>query len=510
MDKKQTSPELLPTQEEQVPANPPSRKRQIAGDSDDDKPQPKRARLTRKNLALFDKMGKKKESHRASSHCDSTGELQKTKTTSTTTSGFALQAHKNGILDPIGSKPPANLEDLREQYAKSRATVSPTESEYKSYARKVARVPNEATMVVETSRHMLKEYDDDAYHQSFSQSFTGFPDDVGFNDGLSALQPDFVEGLEMGEYDLFPVDEQVAGAVLYKDNPRSMTLPHLAGEWKGPGKNMEEARLQSAYDGAALVFARNQALSYMGKPDPPGHAEVTTFATDGTTLNQYAHYAEELEDGTTKYHQYHVKSTNLINSHKDFRDGYKHLRNAQDHARDQSYALRDDLNEHWKQQRSTLQPIAEGTPLPVPDSQVDPYEDTEPHQADYGTSAHEETTPYKDEADYKVVEPQPIYQPTPPTSSKHKSSKTYSHYLHHLHHLHTTPHLSKAPSSTHSSTHSSGGKRKALSSQSSHRSSGHVSKHKSYWKKDAVSGRYYHRHSDGTVSWLDDEEDKRA
>ncbi len=31
--------------------------------------------------------------------------------------------------------------------------------------------------------------------------------------------------------------------------------------------------MQSAYDGAALVHSRNQALSYMGKSDPPGHAE---------------------------------------------------------------------------------------------------------------------------------------------------------------------------------------------------------------------------------------------
>ena len=68
MDKKQVSPELsqaelLPAQEEQVPANPPSRKRQIDSDSDSDaEPLTKRARLTQKNLALFDKTGKKKTS----------------------------------------------------------------------------------------------------------------------------------------------------------------------------------------------------------------------------------------------------------------------------------------------------------------------------------------------------------------------------------------------------------------------------------------------------------------
>ncbi|CAH0023370.1 unnamed protein product, partial [Clonostachys rhizophaga] len=116
MDKKQTSPELsqaelLPTQEEQVPANPPSRKRQL--DSDDDaEPRAKRARttrptsepapLTRQNLALFNKMGKKKSS-------DPSDDSGSTKTLSTTASGFDIQAYKNGILEPSRSRPPNNL-----------------------------------------------------------------------------------------------------------------------------------------------------------------------------------------------------------------------------------------------------------------------------------------------------------------------------------------------------------------------------------------------------------------
>uniref|UniRef100_A0A8H7K2F6 Uncharacterized protein n=1 Tax=Bionectria ochroleuca TaxID=29856 RepID=A0A8H7K2F6_BIOOC len=274
MDKKQNSPKLsqaepLPTQEKQVP---PSRKRQIDNESDtDDKPQLKRARLTRQNLARFNKMGKgkEKESKKSSSQRDSTSGSRKSKTTSTTTAGFALQAHKNGILDPLGSKPPTNLEDLRKRHTRPRETVSPTESRFKYYVNDVGNAGNEVTMVVETSGHLLKKYEDDeGYNRSFNRSFTGFLESVGFNDGLSAPQPDFVEGLGMQEYDPFPVDEHVSGAVLYEDNPRSLTLPHIAGEWKGSGKNMEEARLQSAYDGASLVYARKQALSYMGKSDP--------------------------------------------------------------------------------------------------------------------------------------------------------------------------------------------------------------------------------------------------
>jgi hypothetical protein len=38
----------------------------------------------------------------------------------------------------------------------------------------------------------------------FDQAFTGFPKNAGFNNGLSAPQPGFVEGLEMEEYDTSP------------------------------------------------------------------------------------------------------------------------------------------------------------------------------------------------------------------------------------------------------------------------------------------------------------------
>ncbi|KAJ4307541.1 hypothetical protein N0V84_012659 [Fusarium piperis] len=487
MDETQTRPEL--SQEEQVPANSPSRKRQL--DSDDDaEPQAKRARttrptseparLTRKNLALFNKMGKKKSS-------DPSGDSgsTKTKTTSTTTSGFADKARNNGILDPVSSKPPTGLEHVRERHARSRATASPPESEYRRYTKKISKARTEATMVFKVGTHMLKEYEDDGYDQAFNQPFTGFPEDAGFNNGLSAPQPDFVEGLEKEEYRPFPVVDHVPGAAICKDDPHSLVLPHLAGEWKGRGKNMEEARMQAAYDGAALVYARNQALSYMGESDPSGRAEITTFTTDGTNLNLFAHHAAPTEEGTLEYHQYPIKSINLVDSYQGYKEGRRHLRNAQDYAREQSYALKDQLKEYYKQQRhGGLHPVAEEVPpLPVPG--------IEPLDA------------YEDEGDYEVVEPQPVYQPTPPTSSKPKHSK--SHHSH-SHHSHSMPHSSKAPSSTHSSTHSSGGKRKASSSQSSHGSSGHVSKHRSYWKKDAMSGRYYQEHSDGTVSWFKEDE----
>ncbi|KAJ9155231.1 Heterokaryon incompatibility protein [Pleurostoma richardsiae] len=420
------------------------RKRQIASaDDNGNERQRKRARLTQKNLALFNKMGKKKGTSKASTSTPSESivESSSAKTTSTTTSGFAIQAYKNGILDPFKSQPPTNLEDIHKRVDQSRETASPPESVYNRYVDKVAHATNEATMVFE---------------------------DVGFNTGLSTPQPDFVEGLRMEDYRPFPINEHINGAVLYRDDPYSVTLPHLAGEWKGRGKDMDEARLQSAYDGAALVYARNQALSYLGRPDPPGHAEVTTFTTDGTNINLFAHYAAPSEDGTLEYHQYRIKSTNLIDSHQGLKDGRRGLRNEQQHAKEQSYALRDQLKEHWQQQRDVLHPVAEAVPLPVADGTVREMN--------------------ADEAGYVVVE-QPC-QPTPAASSSVSSSKSLP------------PPNNHVPSS-------GGHKRKASSSQRpSHESSRPRSKGGKYWKWDAESGNYFHRHSDGTVTWLEDPDDE--
>lgn len=151
------SPVLRPTQEDDVLANTksldntPSRKRQHDDDDDSDnndgndsdnadEPRTKRARpatvtprapaqLTRKNLALFNDMGKKNTADDARS--------ARTTGTSSTSTGFAIQARKNGILDPESSRPPYNLDELRQRLAQSRATASPPASAYDDYVDQV-------------------------------------------------------------------------------------------------------------------------------------------------------------------------------------------------------------------------------------------------------------------------------------------------------------------------------------------------------------------------------------
>lgn len=273
-------------------------------------------------------------------------------------------------------------------------------------------------MVFEVGGKLLKEYPK-GYKRSFNRSCTNPPNQAGYNSGLSAPQPDFVEGLEMEAYLPFPIDEHVDGAALYKDDPFSVTLPHLAGEWKGPDGHMREAELQSAYDGAAMVHARNNALAYMGDSDPPGDAAIRTFTTDGTNLNTYAHYAipSEEDDDTLEYHQYKYASTNIKDSYQGHRHGRKGLRNAHDYAKDQSYALQDQLKEHWKQ-RSTFHPIAEEEPLPMPHGALGEA------SADEALVPNDESALYDeepDEGDFEVIEPNPC-QPTPAASAASRNA----------------------------------------------------------------------------------------
>jgi hypothetical protein len=199
---------------------------------------------------------------------------------------------------------------------------------------------------------------------------------------------------------------------------------------------MEEARLQSAYDGAALVYARNQALSLISKPDPPGHAEVRTFSTDGTNVNFYAHYAALLdEDGTVKYHQYQYASANIKDTYQGHKNGRKGVRNEQDHAKDQSYILRDQLKEYWKQCCSALQPVTEQTasdlndvpeePLPVQEGNLYPDDDGKVEElllsakaATQGEHTRRKVPPVRDmdkNSEYKIID-KPSYMPTPQPS----------------------------------------------------------------------------------------------
>ncbi|KAI0871029.1 hypothetical protein GGS24DRAFT_492572 [Hypoxylon argillaceum] len=305
--------------------------------------QPKRAPLTRKNLARFNRMA----GTNGSKQVESAGPSIETKTTttkiSTTWDTFARKAHKNGILHPINSKPPTNIEFLRQRFAQPRGSPPPTPSEFQCYEESVAQAMNELTIQMELVSQLLKKYT--GFVRAIDQQCTAFPKNVGFNNGLRALKPDFLEGLGMQQFDPFPVDQYIEGAI-FQDKEFPITLPHIAGELKARGKDLDTARIQASYDGASLVYGRNQALEYLGQDESSSNAEVTTFITNGSVLKIYAHYAAPGRDGAIAYNQYLIKSV-IMDSYEGFIDGRKQLRNAQEYAKEQSCLLRDQLKEQW-------------------------------------------------------------------------------------------------------------------------------------------------------------------
>lgn len=77
---------------------------------------------------------------------------------------------------------------------------------------------------------LLKRYDEPGYQRSYNQAFSNFLKNVGFNNDLSAAQPDMIEGLNMPEFDLFSVHKQLGKAATVYLSPQATTLPHLAEE----------------------------------------------------------------------------------------------------------------------------------------------------------------------------------------------------------------------------------------------------------------------------------------
>lgn len=108
-----------------------------------------------------------------------------------------------------------------------------------------------------------------------------------------------------------------------------------------------------------------------------------------------AHATHRLTEETLLEYSTRDASAPVRLMYQGYKDGRRGLRNAQDHARDCSYALKDQLKEHWEQHRN-LRPIPEGAPLLIPDDTC------------------EETKADEDEAGYGVVEQSG--QPTPGAS----------------------------------------------------------------------------------------------
>ncbi|CAK7198520.1 hypothetical protein SEUCBS139899_001182 [Sporothrix eucalyptigena] len=149
-----------------------------------------------------------------------------TTATSTTSSGFVMQAYGKGILDLGMWATLSDLSALGQRLGQPPDTPSPPESQYELYAEAVQAAETEATIVSQVER-LVKHSE--------------------------TKGPDMAEGLSMNEYGRCPVHTRARRRLVCRQPP-FITLPCLAGELKGTGKYMRRA---------ALFYARNNALAYL-------------------------------------------------------------------------------------------------------------------------------------------------------------------------------------------------------------------------------------------------------
>jgi hypothetical protein len=120
---------------------------------------------------------------------------------------------------------------------------------------------------------------------------------------------------------------------------------------------------QSCYDGAALVWARHNALDLIGQPDlDDGQARprVFTFNFYGSNLEAYACLRVKTDDGRVEYHQHLLKGVYMTGEYDNFKYGWTLLRNLQDLAQTESAGLRDLLQDYVAAPPRLSTPVQKG------------------------------------------------------------------------------------------------------------------------------------------------------
>lgn len=254
---------------------------------------------------------------------------------------------KNGILTPQLSRPPRNLKWLQTRLLQPRVDSDWTLAgwqKYKAYPQfKRHRELTRAAM-----RYLFKIFPErSGYQRAYYQRWYDFPEYVPFAQGLEQPCPGFIQGFSLEAYRDMDI-EYLSAAVCYRSGGRSLTLPHMAGEFAVGTLEAEEAA--DARHGAALVYMRNTTLLHAKmKKDPENMAVIITFISDGLFIRFYAHYESKSPDGKIVYHQYPILTANLAGSYDEFLRGVAMLRNCQDLA----FVLAMETKNHLEQYHAT-------------------------------------------------------------------------------------------------------------------------------------------------------------
>ncbi|KAK3352473.1 hypothetical protein B0T25DRAFT_606326 [Lasiosphaeria hispida] len=260
---------------------------------------------------------------------------------STTSSGFAVQARENGILYEDESGPPYDVDTIHYHLEQHRTSTQPSEHTHQRYCQAISRSHNEAAVATKMDQMgILKVYDNDHYDCAPNRIITGIPEEVDFRKGLSNPVPDRIEGLYVNQ----ELPSALCNRSLHRDERGALTSCHFALEHKRTDGDLGLAKLQAAYYGATMVYARNQALD-QAKQDAAhqqgvgavvdkvaGETGVLTCTTDGQEAHVFAHYC----DDQGQYHQHRVASESLLEYPNR---GRQLIRNAQDFARNKAFEV---------------------------------------------------------------------------------------------------------------------------------------------------------------------------
>ena len=91
--------------------------------------------------------------------------------------------------------------------------------------------------IQQTVLSLLKKYDDKIYESITNQQFTEFLIKVSFNNNLSAVKSDFIEGYLKEVFKSYSVKDQLDSSAVSTSGEYLITLSHIAEEFKRYNKD---------------------------------------------------------------------------------------------------------------------------------------------------------------------------------------------------------------------------------------------------------------------------------
>ena len=333
-----------------------SLKRPASGAVDATSPtQAKRTKLTSKNLRLHTAAETPSEMTKRTR----SGPRSGTSRTTTAHAQFGQQLSENGIVYKQSRvKQPEDLEAIKFELEKTRASGSPSSEDWHLYQRRFDDATNEDSMRHFAWSKLAKEpglggkHYIPVIHQEWTEIET-----TQINRNLSNPKPDHFESLSI---DCYPQSAREALKGHLQPSSYDWSMPRYAAEFKSQSGSETQAERQAAYDGAIMVDAARAQEEHLDRPFQYGHTQALTVTSKGDMVRIFANHAVQ-DKQETRFHHVQVLYGDPLSSRADFSATRRRVRNAQDWARSRAEETCDDLNEHDNRQ-SRAKPSSKSQP----------------------------------------------------------------------------------------------------------------------------------------------------